>query len=92
MSKFSAEEEIIKIATKKLLLESIIINPINKLSKEDFEHIIKDGMYEMFNKNLEEKDVEFTDDQIDALLSRDNLSQNSGNIENINIQKSDLND
>lgn len=56
VSKYSAEERIIEIATRKLLLESIIINPINKLTKEDFETILKSGTYEMFNKNLEEKD------------------------------------
>lgn len=36
VSKYTAEERIIAIATKKLLLEEIIINPINKFSKEDF--------------------------------------------------------
>jgi len=56
VSKYSAEERIIEIATRKLLLESIIINPINKFTKEDFETILKSGTYEMFNKNLEEKD------------------------------------
>lgn len=56
VSKYSAEERIIEIATRKLLLESIIINPINKFTKEDFETILKNGTYEMFNKNLEEKD------------------------------------
>jgi len=44
-----------------LLLESIIINPINSLTKDDFDSILKSGTYEMFNKNLEEKDEEFTD-------------------------------
>ena len=36
VSKYTAEERIIGIATKKLLLEEIIINPINKFTKEDF--------------------------------------------------------
>lgn len=36
VSKYTAEERIIEIATKKLLLEEIIINPINKFTKEDF--------------------------------------------------------
>lgn len=53
VSKFSAEERIIEIATKKLLLESIIINPINKFTKDDFESILQSGSYEMFNKNME---------------------------------------
>lgn len=61
VSKYSAEERIIEIATKKLLLESIVINPINKFTKDDFEQILKNGTYEMFNKNLEEKGTEFTD-------------------------------
>ncbi len=56
VSKYSAEERIIEIATRKLLLESIIINPLNKFTKDDFEKILKTGTYEMFNKNLEEKD------------------------------------
>lgn len=56
MSKYTAEERIIEIATKKLLLEEIIINPINKLKKEDFSNIFKNSTWELFNKNLEEKD------------------------------------
>jgi hypothetical protein len=71
VSKYSAEERIIEIATRKLLLESIVINPINKFTKDDFESIFKNGTYEMFNKNLEEKDQEFTEAQIDALISRE---------------------
>ena len=62
VSKYSAEEKIIEIATKKLLLESIFINPVNKMTKEDFETILKTGTLELFNKNLEEKDQEFTDE------------------------------
>lgn len=63
VSKYSAEERIIEVATRKLLLESIVINPINKFTKEDFESIVKSGTYEMFNKNLEEKEEkEFTDE------------------------------
>jgi len=62
VSKYSAEEKIIETATKKLLLESIFINPVNKMTKEDFETILKTGTLELFNKNLEEKDQEFTDE------------------------------
>ena len=62
VSKYSAEERIIDIATRKLLLESIVINPVNKFTSSDFENILKNGSYEMFNKNLEEKDAEFTDE------------------------------
>ncbi|EGR31749.1 snf2 family n-terminal domain protein [Ichthyophthirius multifiliis] len=68
VSKYSAEERIIEIATRKLLLESIVINPVNKFTSADFENILKNGTYEMFNKNLEQKDAEFTDEQIDALI------------------------
>ena len=93
VSKYSAEERIIEIATRKLLLESIIINPINKFTKEDFETILKNGTYEMFNKNLEEKDQEFTDDQIEALLSREGGGDvQGGDLENVQLRKSDLND
>ena len=95
VSKQSAEERIIEIATKKLLLESIVINPLNKFTKDDFENIFKNGTYEMFNKNLEEKDQEFTDAQIDALLSRTgNVGELSGeNIENVTLRKNnDIND
>lgn len=56
VSKYTAEERIIEIATKKLLLEEIIINPINKFSKDDFQSIFKESTWELFNKNLEEKD------------------------------------
>ena len=62
VSKYSAEEKIIETATKKLLLESIFINPVNKMTIEDFETILKTGTLELFNKNLEEKDQEFTDE------------------------------
>ena len=41
VSKYTAEERIIEIATRKLLLEEIIINPINKFTKEDFTQIFK---------------------------------------------------
>lgn len=61
VSKYSAEERIIEIATKKLLLESIVINPLNKFTKDDFESILKSGTLGLFNKNLEEKETEFTD-------------------------------
>lgn len=40
------------------------------MTKEDFETILKTGTLELFNKNLEEKDQEFTDEQLDVLLSR----------------------
>lgn len=62
VSKYTAEERIIEIATKKLLLEEIIINPINKFSKDDFSQIFKNSTWELFNKNLEEKDQEFTEE------------------------------
>lgn len=54
VSKHTAEERIIDIATKKLLLEEIIINPINKFTKDDFTSIFKESTWELFNKNLEE--------------------------------------
>ena len=44
------------------MLESILINPVSKMTKEDFEDILKSGTLEMFNKNLEEKENEFTDE------------------------------
>lgn len=56
VSKYTAEERIIEIATKKLLLEEIIINPINRFTKDDFTSIFKNSTWELFNKNLEEKD------------------------------------
>ena len=62
VSKYTAEERIIQIATKKLLLEEIIINPINKFTKDDFTQIFKNSTWELFNKNLEEKDAEFTEE------------------------------
>jgi chromodomain-helicase-DNA-binding protein 3/chromodomain-helicase-DNA-binding protein 4 len=62
VSKYTAEERIIEIATKKLLLEEIIINPINKFTKDDFTQIFKNSTWELFNKNLEEKDTEFTEE------------------------------
>lgn len=71
VSKFTAEEKIIEIATKKLLLEEIVINPISKFSKDDLEAMLKNGTIHLFNKNLEEKETEFTDDQIEALINRD---------------------
>lgn len=71
MSKYTAEEKIIEIATKKLLLEEIIINPISKFSKDDLETMLKNGTIHLFNKNLEEKETEFTDEQIEALINRD---------------------
>lgn len=71
MSKYTAEEKIIEIATKKLLLEEIIINPISKFSKDDLETMLKSGTIHLFNKNLEEKETEFTDEQIEALINRD---------------------
>ena len=47
----------------------------------------------MFNKNLEEKDQEFTDDQIEALLSREGGGDvQGGDLENVQLRKSDLND
>ena len=52
VSKYTAEERIIEIATKKLLLEEIIINPINKLKKDDFSNLFKNSTWELFNKNL----------------------------------------
>ena len=74
VSKYSIEEKIIEIATKKLLLEEIIINPINKLNKEDLESVLRNGSFELFNKNIDEKDEEeFTDEQIDELLLRNNI-------------------
>ena len=85
VSKYSAEERIIEIATRKLLLESIVINPINKLTKEDFNEILRNGTYEMFNKNIEEKDVEFTDEQIAALIRRDTNAQTDDNNTNNNV-------
>lgn len=71
VSKYTAEEKIIEVATKKLLLEEIVINPINKFSKDDLETMLKNGSIHLFNKNLEEKETEFTDDQIEALINRD---------------------
>ena len=32
------------------------------MSNSDFENILKNGTYELFNLNLEEKDSEFTDE------------------------------
>ena len=71
MSKYTAEEKIIEIATKKLLLEEIVINPISKFSKDDLDAMLKNGTIHLFNKNLEEKETEFTDEQIEALVNRD---------------------
>lgn len=71
VSKYTAEEKIIEVATKKLLLEEIVINPISKFSKDDLEAMLKSGSIHLFNKNLDEKETEFTDDQIEALINRD---------------------
>jgi chromodomain-helicase-DNA-binding protein 3 len=96
VSKYTAEERIIEIATKKLLLEEIIINPINRFTKDDFSQIFKNSTWELFNKNLEEKDQEFTEDQISALLCRgDGVAESSNDpnvAERLNIVKNDLND
>lgn len=83
VSKYTAEEKIIEIATKKLLLEEIIINPISKFSKDDLETMLKNGTIHLFNKNLEEKEAEFTEEQIEALLNReaDNEKNNEKNKE-----------
>ncbi|KRX09098.1 Zinc finger, FYVE/PHD-type [Pseudocohnilembus persalinus] len=91
VSKYSAEEKIIEVATKKLLLESIIINPINKFTKDDFESILQQGSYEMFNKNLEQKDKDFTDEQIDVLLARDDVKGDK-QMDNVQLTKNDIND
>lgn len=48
VSKYTVEEKIIEIATKKLLLEEIILNPINKLSKGSIDSVLKNGTYELF--------------------------------------------
>lgn len=45
VSKYSVEERIIEIATKKLLLEEIILN---KLSKDEIQDILKSGSIELF--------------------------------------------
>ena len=52
-------------------MEEIVINPINKFSKDDLETMLKNGSIHLFNKNLDEKETEFTDDQIEALINRD---------------------
>ncbi|CAD8047864.1 unnamed protein product [Paramecium primaurelia] len=90
VSKYTAEERIIQIATKKLLLEEIIINPINKFSKDDFQSIFKESTWELFNKNLEEKDQEFTDEQLNILLQRDIELQSDQQY--VNLKKNDIND
>lgn len=62
VSKHTVEERIIEIATKKLLLEEIVLNPINKFSKDDLDSMLKTGSFELFKQNLDEKDQEFTDE------------------------------
>ena len=80
-SKYTAEEKIIEVATKKLLLEEIIINPINKFNKDDLETMLKSGSINLFNKNMEEKEKEFTDEQIDALIDRDRIVDKNEDME-----------
>lgn len=59
------------MAAKKLLLESIVINPLKTLHKNEFEAIIRTGTLELFSDdNLNE---EITDEQIERLLNRDNI-------------------
>ena len=59
VSKYTVEEKIIEVATKKLLLEfyyffiyfiqrEIILNPIKKMQKEDLESLLKNGCFELF--------------------------------------------
>jgi len=48
VSKYTVEERIIEIATKKLLLEEIVLNPINKFSKDDLDSMLKTGSFELF--------------------------------------------
>lgn len=44
------------MAAKKLLLESIVINPFKTLNKNEFEAIIRTGTMELFsNDNLSEE-------------------------------------
>ena len=61
VSKHTVEEKIIEIATKKLLLEEIVLNPMQKLTKDDLNSVIQSGSFEMFKQNVEEKDQEFTE-------------------------------
>jgi SNF2 family DNA or RNA helicase len=75
VSKYSVEEKIIECALKKMLLENIVINPIKSFRKDEFAQILKTSTFEMLNKNLAEKDQEFTDEQIDLLLQRENTSK-----------------
>ncbi len=93
-SKYTAEEKIIEVATKKLLLEEIIINPINKFSKDDLDTMLKSGSINLFNKNMEEKEKEFTDEQIDALINRDSIVDKTEDMEVKGklFAKNDLND
>lgn len=93
-SKYTAEEKIIEVATKKLLLEEIIINPINKFNKDDLETMLKSGSINLFNKNMEEKEKEFTDEQIDALINRDRIVDKNEDMEVKGklFAKNDLND
>ena len=64
VSKFTAEEKIIEIASKKLLLESIIIKPLSNMTKDDYSVIFKNSTFELFN-NDDDFEKEFHDTIID---------------------------
>ena len=74
VSKYTAEEKIIEIASKKLLLESLIIKPLNNITKDDYVVIFKNATFELFN-NHDDFEKEFNDNMIEQLISR-NFSEN----------------
>ena len=43
--------------------------------------MLKNGSINLFNKNLEEKEAEFTEEQIDALLDRDSIGNMNSELE-----------
>lgn len=71
VSKHTVEEKIIDIATKKLLLEEIVLNQAYRMSKNDLDSVLRCGAFELFKNSLEEKlEEEFSDEQIEDFLSR----------------------
>jgi chromodomain-helicase-DNA-binding protein 3/chromodomain-helicase-DNA-binding protein 4 len=60
VSVHTVEERVLEIAKKKLLLEEMFINPLNKMTKKDLEGVIRVGAAELFNEHGDVEDEEIT--------------------------------
>eukprot|EP00828_Plagiopyla_frontata_P029447 TRINITY_DN3809_c0_g1_i1.p4 TRINITY_DN3809_c0_g1~~TRINITY_DN3809_c0_g1_i1.p4 ORF type:complete len:293 (+),score=65.61 TRINITY_DN3809_c0_g1_i1:2840-3718(+) len=47
------------------------------MQKEDLESLLKNGCFELFKQNIDQKDTEFTDEQIEDILYRNSIEINN---------------